>query len=225
MMACALTGPISGKASSSSSVAVLILTAASANAENSSVTINSRNLFIHPSQEKSGLTVDRHFRSWPDALNAGATLRVDRGLGKQRLNALRDAPFDVCHRGAVPRRAQPTEIGLGVALVLVPQPGRKGDVFDRAGAVQRLERQRSGSFCRATGVNCCGRHGVERRRVAGAQIEDSRALRVVEKVEVDLHNIVDAHKVAALLTGGVASPSPRKAALCHRHDTGGKNAR
>src|SRR5450755_1908207 len=110
MIACALTGPISGKASSSSLVAVLILTAASANAENSSVTSNSRNLFIHLSQRKVDIQLRRCFRSWPDALNAGAMLRVDRGLGKQRLNARRDAFFDAEHGGGVPRRAQAAQI-------------------------------------------------------------------------------------------------------------------
>src|SRR5216683_2416620 len=196
MIACALTGPISGKASSSSLVAVLILTAASANAENSSVMSNSRNLFIHPSQGKVDIRCFRHFRSWPDALNAGAMLRVDRGLGKERLHACRDAWFDAAHGCGVSGRAQPAKIGLGIALVLVPQPGRKGDVFDRARAMQRLERQWRDSFGRPAGIDRCGRHRVERRGVAGAQIEDSRALRVVEKIEVDLDNIVDAHEVA-----------------------------
>src|ERR1700704_6532278 len=97
MMACALTGPISGKASSSSLVAVLILTAASANAENSSATSNSRNFFIIPPRE-SGHPERRHFRSWPDAYNAVAMLRVDRSLGKQGLHTLRDALIDAAHR-------------------------------------------------------------------------------------------------------------------------------
>jgi len=84
-------------------------------------------------------------------------LRVDRGSGKERLHALRDAWFDVAHGRGVSRRAQPAKIGLGIALVLVPQPGRKGDVFDGTRAMQRLERQRRDSFPGAAGVDRCFR--------------------------------------------------------------------
>src|ERR1700682_3815871 len=210
MIACALTGPISGKASSSSLVAVLILTAASANAENSSVTSNSTNLFIHPSEGKWTLGCTGVSGLGPDAYNGCAMLRVDRGWAKKRLHALRDALSDIAHRRVVPGGAQPAEIGLGVALVLVLQSGGKSDVFDRARAMQRLERQRRDSLGDAAGIDRFGRHRVECRRAAATQIEDSRALGAVEKVEIDLHNIVDAHKVAALLTGGVASRALEK---------------
>jgi hypothetical protein len=46
MIACAFTGPISGSASRSALLAVLMFTAAKASAENSTVTSSSTNLFM-----------------------------------------------------------------------------------------------------------------------------------------------------------------------------------
>src|SRR5437016_988841 len=136
MIACALTGPMPGSASSSSFVAVLIFTAASANAENSSITSSSRNRFIFASLEM----VSGRCR---DALKLGA----GHVPGKQRTHAARDAFVDAEHRGVVPRRAQPRDVGFGEALIFARDIRRKFDVFDCAGAVQLGERKLGLPIC------------------------------------------------------------------------------
>src|SRR5437016_3094915 len=116
MMACAFTGPISGSASSSSFDAVLMFTAASANAEKSSVASSSTNFFMVPSERVDGRAGASARGLAPN--NAAAMLRVDARLGKQGRNAARNAFFHAVHGRGVAGGAQTRDVGLGVALIL-----------------------------------------------------------------------------------------------------------
>src|SRR5213078_1644257 len=204
MIACALTGPISGKASSSSLVAVLIFTAASANAENSSVTSNSRNLFIHSSEGKWTSGCEWRVRSLPDTYNAVARSGVDRCRANERSHAFRDALRYIAHGRHVARGAQPPEVRLRKALVLAYEPQGKSDVFDCTAAMQRVEGLRRRALRGAAGVDRFGRHRVEGRRIAGAHVENPGTLGMIQKVEIDLDNIVDAHKIPPLFASSVS---------------------
>src|SRR5690348_17508012 len=114
-----------GSASSSSLDAVLIFTAASANAENSSVAISSkdRSMFSPWVDER---------RDSPRRKGAMAALAIVRTMlrrrssaGKQPTHVARHALLDREHRRPVPSCAQPRHIGLGEALVLAREVGRE----------------------------------------------------------------------------------------------------
>src|SRR5258708_27155505 len=99
-----------GSASSSSLDAVLMFTAASANAENSSIASSNTNRFIFPPQ---GL------------LSCATMLSAARRAGKQRAHATRNAFLDRQHRRGVALRAQPRQVGLGEALVFAGESRRE----------------------------------------------------------------------------------------------------
>src|SRR5207245_1406393 len=104
-------------------------------------------------------------------------------------------------------------IGFGKTLVFADQRWRESDVFDDAGSMQFLERQRRMPFGGAAGIDGGRRNGVERRGLACANVEDARAIRVIEKVQVHLDDVIDAHKVATLLSRGEASRALEQADL------------
>src|SRR3989442_1411359 len=159
MIACALTGPMPGNASSSSLVAVLIFTAASANAENSSIANSSTSRFMFSLRADGGFMF-----SWRPARAASRRARdvqvmlsVDRGTGKQSPDAARNALLDLQQRRAVAGGAQAREVCLRKALVLAGERRRKRDVFDRTGAMQLRERERGRVVGRPAGVDRCRR--------------------------------------------------------------------
>src|SRR6266481_353861 len=74
------------------------------------------------------MRVRRCFRPWPDAFNAAAMLRVDRGLGKERRHALGDALADVAHRRVIPggaRQALIVSVATALNVAALPQPRLK----------------------------------------------------------------------------------------------------
>src|SRR5258706_14650728 len=89
-----------------------------------------------------------------------------------------DALLDIEERRIVACRAQRRDIGLGMALVPADQRGGKRNVFDRAPALDLVERERLLAAPTANGVDRGGRNVVEALGAAGAAVEhtgDGRA--------------------------------------------------
>src|SRR5438094_451372 len=213
MIACALTGPMPGSASSSSFVAVLMLTAAIANVEKNSITSKTSIRRIDFLQWKNTSRIACHTHA---SGLLGAMLRAGTAESKQCADISRHAFLDAKHGCGVTGAAQTPDIGLCKALVLADQRWGKADVLDRAASMQFLEWQRRVSFGSAARVDRGRGHGIECRRLARANVEDSRSIRVIEKVQVHLDDIVDAHEVAALLARGVSSGPLEQAHLAGR---------
>src|SRR5258705_7062398 len=111
-------------------------------------------------------------------------LCVDRRLRKERAHASCDALVDAQKRGRVPRTAQSAHVGLGKTLVSLRESLWKRNVLDGAGPVKCVEGHGLGPFRLATGVDRGRCHRIEGRRRSGAEIENPRSLRVIEKVEI-----------------------------------------
>src|SRR4051794_19449011 len=141
MMACAFTGPMPGRPSRSSLLAVLMLMAARANAENKRPTSSRSNRVMSSSKGPKPC-------SEPDRDRPGHALTPDhlRGLtsgrGEQAADVARDTVVDGDGRRGIARFAQLTEVGLGEALVLADELGRERNVLDRSAAMQIVEAKR-----------------------------------------------------------------------------------
>src|SRR5215471_7552129 len=138
MIACAFTGPVPGSASSSSLVAVLMLTAASARLENSRVTISSRSLFIRvPLQGMSGcaapppramsdappLTRREWYGLTPDRASPGLRTHP---RSMQKHAGPREIVFTSCRPGVA--RAPETSLRLAGGGACVALAGSSGDL-------------------------------------------------------------------------------------------------
>src|SRR5256885_4999316 len=110
-----------------------------------------------------------------------------------------DALLDREERGGVAGPAQRADVGLSEILVLAFERIRKRRVLDQALA-ERL-RQVHGliALYLAAAVDRSERHVVEALRAPRADVEDTRHLGVVEKMQVDLDDVLDRDEVAALL--------------------------
>src|SRR6266567_681618 len=219
MMACAFTGPISGSASSSSFDAVLIFTAASANAEKSSVTSSSTNLFIFASERvdgRAGAGVCRSIAGHLSNRAPPAMLRVDARLGKQARDAARNALFHGAHGRGVARGAQTGDVRLGVALVMVGEPRREGDVLDCACPMQRVEWKRRRAVRPTAGVDRRRGDRIERRRGPAADIEYSGAVGMVEEIQIHIHDVFHADEITPLVAGRIAPRPLEKLHLTRR---------
>src|ERR1051326_6932200 len=119
-------------------------------------------------------------------------------LGAPQLAHVRgDAVLDALELAAVARRAQPRQVGLGEALVALPEALRERDVLDEA-ALGQLARVVVAALHRVDGR---GGELVEGLRASTAAVEDARHLAVLEEPEVHVDHVVDVHEVAPL--GGV----------------------
>src|SRR5208283_2553460 len=132
-----------------------------------------------------------------------AMLSAAWGRGKQGLYAARDALLHGKKGRRIACGAKARKIGLREALVLADECRREGDVLDRAGAVQVGKGQLGLAIHRATGVDRRRRDRIERRRRTGAKIEDARAFRMLQEVEIDLDHVLDTDEIAALLASGI----------------------
>ena len=132
-------------------------------------------------------------------------LRGGSRRGNQPFDVARDAFVDREHRRLVADGAQAREIGLGEVLVLAGKRRRERDVRDHARPHEirhRLSRLAGGGAAR---IDRRRRDGIERRGLSAAEVEDPVALRVVEKIEIDLDDVLDRDEVAALLACRVAA--------------------
>src|SRR3989338_7766536 len=120
------------------------------------------------------------------------------------LHILRHTLLDVQERFCITAVAQRADVGLGVALVFAAQGFGERDVLDQALLLQLGETQRVLAFGTAQGVDGRRRHVVEALRLSGAEIEDSRFVRVIEKIHVHFDHIFHRHEVAHLPAIGVA---------------------
>src|SRR5689334_7236828 len=124
MIACALTGPIPGNASSSSFDAVLMFTAARAVADTNSIASKSRIRFMCSPRWLACVTQGEQ-----GAINAPCMLSVDR-LAQQGARVGRHALLHRLHGRAIAGGPQPRHVGLGEALILAGELRRKRNVGD-----------------------------------------------------------------------------------------------
>src|SRR6266853_2025039 len=118
-----------------------------------------------------------------------------------------NALLDGKERRGVTRAAQRADIGLGEMLVFSLQCFRKLRVLDEALRAHALEAERLLPRGTPTGVD--RRHGdvVEALRPPRADVENTRQLGMVQKMQIDLGDVLDRDEVAALLSVPV-SPRP-----------------
>src|SRR5579864_2369001 len=140
----------------------------------------------------------------PDAAKAvrrdrGPSLRRPSHRGNQTFDVARDAVADPEHGCSVTRRAKTREIRLREALVLAMERLGHRNVGDRPIAGQLVERARRIARKAAARVDRRVRDGIERRRVAGAEVEDARALATIVEVEIRRDDVVDMDEIASLL--------------------------
>src|SRR5947207_11580815 len=194
MMACALAGPMPGSAISSSLVAVLRLTAASAHCENSASarTIEKRSMCLSLC-ERNGAAVARRFR----------TLRRRQRTRYQTFDIAADAFGHRREWFGVARRAKLRQIGLREALILADELRRKRRVHDAALAHMVGVRSGGVPFATAASIDHRGRYVVERRRRTRADVVDARALAVINEIERRLDGVVDGNEIALLLSRSV----------------------
>src|SRR5258706_14051795 len=108
-----------------------------------------------------------------------------------------DALLDIEERRIVACRAQRRDIGLGMALVPADQRGGKRNVFDRAPALDLVERERLLAAPTANGVDRGSCNVVEALGAAGADVEHTRDGRVGE-VQVPAHRDPHPYEIADL---------------------------
>src|SRR5947207_7204093 len=120
-----------------------------------------------------------------------------------------DALLDREERGGVAGTAQRADVGLSEILVLAFERVRKRRVLDQTLTASLRQVHGWIAFCIAAAVDRGERHVVEALRPPGAGVEDARQLGVVEKVQVDLDDVLDRDEVAALLAVPVP-PRPDK---------------
>src|SRR5689334_22177133 len=207
MMACAFAGPMPDSATSSSLVAVLRLSAAQASCDASPMAMASNARILKTSFGRM------EARRVAPADAAGVrrarapSLRTRSRRRNQTFDVARDALLDALHRRREARRTQPRQVGLRKALVLADERRGHRDVADGAFALQLVERARRLAGAMAQRVDRSKRHRVERRRNAGAEVEDPRALAMVAEPQVRVDDVVDVDEVAALLAVGIAAGS------------------
>src|SRR5258706_7221479 len=114
-----------------------------------------------------------------------------------------DALLDIEERRIVACRAQRRDIGLGMALVPADQRGGKRNVFDRARALDLVERERLLAAPAANGVDRGARNVVEALGAAGADVEHTRD-GMVEEVQVHAHRVLHRDEIANLLARAIA---------------------
>src|SRR6185436_8038479 len=123
-------------------------------------------------------------------------------LAEQLANVGGDA---LLHRHEVPRiscRAQLAEVRFGKALVLALELRRKGDVLDPLLRREVGRREAWLAGCLAYGIDDRGCHVIEALRAPGAAVVDARDFRVLEKMQIDVRDVVDMHEIAALFAIG-----------------------
>src|SRR6266481_9385261 len=122
-----------------------------------------------------------------------------------------DALLDRKERRGETRAAQRADVRLSEILVLAFQRVRKRPVFDQTAAARLVQPERLLALGLAAGVDRGERHVVEALRPPGPDVEDTRYLGVIEKMQIDPDHVFDRDEVAALLSVRV-SPGPDKGA-------------
>src|SRR5439155_4275367 len=110
-----------------------------------------------------------------------------------------DALLDREERRGVPGAAQSADVGLSEILVLALQRIRKGRVLDQTLAASLVQGEGRLALRLAAGVDRGERHVVEALGAPRADVENTRHLGMVEKMQVDLDDVLDRDEVAALL--------------------------
>src|SRR5258708_36695012 len=100
---------------------------------------------------------------------------------------------------------QRTDVGLGEILVLAFQRVRKRRVFDQALPARLVEAQGLLALRPAARVDRGEGCVVEALRPARPDVGNTRELRGVEKMKIDLDHVLDRNEIAALLPVGVAA--------------------
>src|SRR6266513_4468291 len=116
-----------------------------------------------------------------------------------------DALLDREERGGVAGTAQRADVGLSEILVLAFERVRKRRVLDQTLTASLRQVHGLIAFCFAAAVDRGERHVVEALRPSGAGVEDARQLGVVEKVQVDLDDVLELSGIFNAGTGRAQS--------------------
>src|SRR6266540_1484014 len=109
------------------------------------------------------------------------------------------ALLDRKERRGETRAAQRADVRLSEILVLAFQRIRKGRVLDQTLSARLRQVHGLIAFCIAAAVDRRERHVVEALRPPGPDIENTRQLGMVEKMQIDPDHVLDRDEVAALL--------------------------
>src|SRR6267154_159759 len=122
-----------------------------------------------------------------------------------------DALLDRKERHGETRAAQRADVRLGEILVLAFQRLGKGRVFDQTLPARLVQPERLPALGLAAGVDRGERHVVEALRPSGPDVENTRQLGVIEKMQIDPGHVLDRDEIAALLAVRVP-PGPDEGA-------------
>src|SRR6267143_2872650 len=110
-----------------------------------------------------------------------------------------DALLDRKERRGEPRAAQRADVRLGEILVLAFQRLGKGRVFDQTLPARLVQPERLPALGPAAGVDRGERYVVEALRPPGPDVENTRQLGMIQKMQIDPGHVLDRDEVAALL--------------------------